>query len=81
MGKSGVPRDNFYNTYIFLIVSGIRSPPKHEDSVRLEAGPLANGNSVLYIAATCACALILVVVSFASCLYIRNSKARSQHPR
>lgn len=48
------------------------------DSVRLEPDPLVNGASVLYVAATCACALILVVGSVATALYIRNSKARIQ---
>uniref|UniRef100_A0ABD2VSN8 WIF domain-containing protein n=1 Tax=Trichogramma kaykai TaxID=54128 RepID=A0ABD2VSN8_9HYME len=51
------------------------------DSVTLQAGPLANNNGAFYIAASCACALILVVVGVASVIYIRNSKARSQLPR
>ena len=62
------------------MISGIRTQSKN-DSVRLEAGPLANGNGAFYVAATCACALIFVVVGVASAMYIRNSKARSQHPR
>lgn len=46
--------------------------------MRLEAGPFINGTGALYLAATCACAFILVVGSVASALYIRNSKARVQ---
>ncbi|XP_014214457.1 tyrosine-protein kinase Dnt-like [Copidosoma floridanum] len=63
-----------------ICMKGIRTQSKN-DSVKLEAGPLANGNHAFYVAATCACALILVVVGVASIIYIRNSKARSQHPR
>lgn len=55
----------------------MQTPPTN-DSVRLEHGPLVNGAGALYVAATCACALILVVGSVASALYIRNSKARVQ---
>ncbi|KAG7205479.1 hypothetical protein KM043_007466 [Ampulex compressa] len=55
----------------------VEAPPRN-DSVRLEPGPLVNGAGALYVAATCACALILVVGSVASALYIRNSKARVQ---
>ncbi|OAD56243.1 Tyrosine-protein kinase RYK [Eufriesea mexicana] len=55
----------------------VQAPPRN-DSVRLEPGPLLNGAGALYVAATCACALILVVGSVASALYIRNSKARIQ---
>ncbi|KAJ8670077.1 hypothetical protein QAD02_001336 [Eretmocerus hayati] len=62
------------------MILGIRTQSKN-DSVRLEEGPAPNGDGVLYVAVTCACALILVVVSVASAVYIRNSKARSQHPR
>lgn len=60
-----------------IFVAGVQAPPRN-DSVRLEPGPLVNGAGALYIAATCACALILVVGSVASALYIRNSKARIQ---
>ncbi|XP_043257578.1 tyrosine-protein kinase Drl-like [Colletes gigas] len=56
---------------------GVEAPPRN-DSVRLEPGPLVNGAGALYVAATCACALILVVGSVVSALYIRNSKARIQ---
>ncbi|XP_058799333.1 tyrosine-protein kinase Dnt-like [Phymastichus coffea] len=64
-----------------ICMKGISTQSKN-DSVKLEAGPgVANGNGSFYIAATCACALILLIVSVASALYIRNSKARSQHPR
>lgn len=61
---------------IFFSVAGVQAPPRN-DSVRLEPGPLS-GAGALYVAATCACALILVVGSVASALYIRNSKARIQ---
>ncbi|XP_076686760.1 tyrosine-protein kinase Dnt [Andrena cerasifolii] len=60
-----------------ICIKGVEAPPRN-DSVRLEPGPLVNGAGALYVAATCACALILVVGSFASALYIRNSKARIQ---
>ncbi|XP_031830445.1 tyrosine-protein kinase Dnt [Nomia melanderi] len=60
-----------------ICFKGIETPPRN-DSVRLEPGPLVNGAGALYVAATCACALILVVGSVASALYIRNSKARIQ---
>ncbi|XP_068968002.1 tyrosine-protein kinase Dnt-like isoform X1 [Bombus flavifrons] len=59
-----------------ICLKGVQAPPRN-DSVRLEPGPL-NGAGALYIAAACACALILVVGSVASALYIRNSKARIQ---
>lgn len=62
---------------IVVSVAGVQAPPRN-DSVRLEPGPLLNGAGALYVAATCACALILVVGSVASALYIRNSKARIQ---
>lgn len=62
---------------IRAIFSGVETPPRNE-SVRLEPGPLVNGAGALYVAATCACALILVIGSVASALYIRNSKARVQ---
>ncbi|XP_043494510.1 tyrosine-protein kinase Drl isoform X1 [Polistes fuscatus] len=58
-----------------ICLKGIETPPRNE-SVRLEPG--VNGAGALYVAATCACALILVVGSVASALYIRNSKARVQ---
>lgn len=61
---------------IFFSVAGVQAPPRN-DSVRLEPGPLS-GAGALYVAATCACALILVVGSVASALYIRNSKTRIQ---
>ncbi|XP_017758348.1 PREDICTED: tyrosine-protein kinase Drl-like [Eufriesea mexicana] len=60
-----------------ICLKGVQAPPRN-DSVRLEPGPLLNGAGALYVAATCACALILVVGSVASALYIRNSKARIQ---
>ncbi|XP_076246954.1 tyrosine-protein kinase Dnt [Calliopsis andreniformis] len=60
-----------------ICFEGVETPPRN-DSVRLEVGPLVNGAGALYVAATCACALILVVGSVASALYIRNSKARIQ---
>ncbi|XP_011307807.1 tyrosine-protein kinase Drl [Fopius arisanus] len=60
-----------------ICLKGIVAPPSN-DSVKLEAGPLVNGTGALYIAATCAFALILVVGSVVSALYIRNSKARVQ---
>ncbi|KYQ55586.1 Tyrosine-protein kinase RYK, partial [Trachymyrmex zeteki] len=60
-----------------ICLKGVETPPSN-DSVRLEPDPLANGAGALYVAATCACALILVVGSVASALYIRNSKARVQ---
>ncbi|CAK9823931.1 Tyrosine-protein kinase Dnt [Anthophora retusa] len=60
-----------------ICFKGVQAPPRN-DSVRLEPGPLVNGAGTLYVAATCACALILVVGSVASALYIRNSKARIQ---
>ncbi|XP_046818963.1 tyrosine-protein kinase Drl-like isoform X2 [Vespa velutina] len=60
-----------------ICLKGVETPPRNE-SVRLEPGPLVNGAGALYVAATCACALILVVGSVASALYIRNSKARVQ---
>ncbi|XP_071858032.1 tyrosine-protein kinase Dnt [Bombus fervidus] len=60
-----------------ICLKGVQAPPRN-DSVRLEPGPLVNGAGALYIAATCACALILVVGSVASAMYIRNSKARIQ---
>ncbi|XP_043270104.1 tyrosine-protein kinase Drl-like [Venturia canescens] len=60
-----------------ICLKGVQTPPSN-DSVRLEAGPLVNGTGALYVAATCACALILVVGSVASALYIKNSKARVQ---
>lgn len=64
--------------YIFCFsFSGVETPPSN-DSVRLEPGPLVNGAGVFYVAATLACALILVVGSVGSALYIRNSKARVQ---
>ncbi|KAL7286280.1 hypothetical protein TKK_0019456 [Trichogramma kaykai] len=63
-----------------ICMQGIRTQSKN-DSVTLQAGPLANNNGAFYIAASCACALILVVVGVASVIYIRNSKARSQLPR
>ncbi|KOC60377.1 Tyrosine-protein kinase RYK [Habropoda laboriosa] len=56
---------------------GVQAPPRN-DSVRLEPGPLVNGAGAFYVAATCSCALLLVVGSIASALYIRNSKARIQ---
>ncbi|XP_006608356.1 tyrosine-protein kinase Drl-like isoform X1 [Apis dorsata] len=59
-----------------ICFKGVQAPPRN-DSVRLEPGPLS-GAGALYVAATCACALILVVGSVASALYIRNSKARIQ---
>ncbi|KAK1132076.1 hypothetical protein K0M31_016214 [Melipona bicolor] len=62
---------------IMIFVAGVQAPPRN-DSVRLEPGPFVSGAGALYIAATCACALILVVGSVASALYIRNSKARIQ---
>ncbi|XP_076303394.1 tyrosine-protein kinase Dnt isoform X1 [Lasioglossum baleicum] len=65
------------NKICFKGNGGMETPPRN-DSVRLEPGPLVNGAGALYIAATCACALILVVGSVASALYIRNSKARIQ---
>lgn len=61
----------------WLVFAGVETPPSN-DSVRLEPDPLMNGAGALYVAATCACALILVVGSVASALYIRNSKARVQ---
>lgn len=60
-----------------IIFAGVETPPSN-DSVRFEPGPFVNGAGALYVAATCACALILVVGSVASALYIRNSKARVQ---
>ncbi|XP_034183412.1 tyrosine-protein kinase Dnt isoform X1 [Osmia lignaria lignaria] len=60
-----------------ICLQGVEAPPRN-DSVRLEPGPLVNGAGTLYVAATCACALILVVGSVVSALYIRNSKARIQ---
>ncbi|XP_017886606.1 tyrosine-protein kinase Drl-like [Ceratina calcarata] len=60
-----------------ICFKGVQAPPRN-DSVRLEPGPLVNGAGALYVAATCACALILVVGSVASAMYIRNSKARIQ---
>ncbi|RLU14794.1 hypothetical protein DMN91_012681 [Ooceraea biroi] len=60
-----------------ICLKGVETPPSN-DSVRLEPGPLVNGAGALYVAATCACALILVVGSVASALYIRNSKVRVQ---
>ncbi|XP_011882215.1 PREDICTED: tyrosine-protein kinase Drl [Vollenhovia emeryi] len=60
-----------------ICLKGVETPPSN-DSVRLEPDPLMNGAGALYVAATCACALILVVGSVASALYIRNSKARVQ---
>lgn len=58
-------------------ITGVPTPLRN-DTVHLEAGPLVNGAGALYVAATCACALILVVGSVASAVYIRNSKARVQ---
>lgn len=66
-----------HSTFVGNFFSGVETPPRNE-SVRLEPGPLVNGAGALYVAATCACALILVVGSVASALYIRNSKARVQ---
>ncbi|XP_078053422.1 tyrosine-protein kinase Dnt [Augochlora pura] len=65
------------NKICFKDNGGMETTPRN-DSVRLEPGPLVNGAGALYIAATCACALILVVGSVVSALYIRNSKARIQ---
>ncbi|KYN44237.1 Tyrosine-protein kinase RYK, partial [Trachymyrmex septentrionalis] len=60
-----------------ICLKGVETPPSN-DSVHLEPDPLANNADALYVAAICACALILVVGSVASALYIRNSKARVQ---
>ncbi|XP_074101998.1 tyrosine-protein kinase Dnt isoform X1 [Cotesia typhae] len=60
-----------------ICLKGVEAPPSN-DSIRLEAGPFINGTGALYLAATCACAFILVVGSVGSALYIRNSKARVQ---
>ncbi|XP_048514109.1 tyrosine-protein kinase Drl isoform X2 [Athalia rosae] len=60
-----------------ICLKGVETPPRN-DSVKLEAGPLVTGSGALYVAATCACALVLVIGTVASALYIRNSKARVQ---
>lgn len=67
----------YIHTSASIIIAGVEAPPSN-DSIRLEAGPLMNGTGAFYIAAICACALILVIGSVTSALYIRNSKARVQ---
>ncbi|KAK0078200.1 hypothetical protein PV325_002839 [Microctonus aethiopoides] len=62
---------------VAVVTARVEAPPSN-DSIRLEAGPLMNGTGAFYIAAICACALILVIGSVTSALYIRNSKARVQ---
>ncbi|XP_044012542.1 tyrosine-protein kinase Drl isoform X2 [Aphidius gifuensis] len=60
-----------------ICLKGVVAPPSN-DSVRLKAGPFVTGTGAIYVAATCAFALILVICSVISALYIRNSKIRVQ---
>ncbi|XP_046742938.1 tyrosine-protein kinase Drl-like isoform X1 [Diprion similis] len=77
------PPGTRYNDTVLLFrrnkicLKGVEAPLKN-NSVKLEAGSLVTGSGTLYVAAACACALVLVVASVVSALYIRNSKARVQ---
>ncbi|XP_046674030.1 tyrosine-protein kinase Dnt-like isoform X1 [Homalodisca vitripennis] len=53
-------------------------PPPRNDSIRLDPGSLTSTNATFYVAVSCACVMILLVVTVTSLSYVRNNKGRAQ---